>query len=108
VQHIVFEAHYLVMGLGDVYLGASVATLLHPRHRLVTTKYNPARTWTAENSVDWSMMFTMSSPVVPSAITSAFDACAVRISAGSCMPSGCSGGLPSPMGKRNSDDRTVL
>ena len=24
---------------------------LDPRHRLVTTKYNPARTWTAENSV---------------------------------------------------------
>jgi urea carboxylase len=28
-----------------------VATPLDPRHRLVTTKYNPARTWTAENSV---------------------------------------------------------
>ncbi|MFX0590996.1 carboxyltransferase domain-containing protein, partial [Glaesserella parasuis] len=41
----------LVMGLGDVYLGAPVATPLDPRHRLVTTKYNPARTWTAENSV---------------------------------------------------------
>ena len=26
-------------------------TPLDPRHRLVTTKYNPARTWTAENSV---------------------------------------------------------
>ena len=24
---------------------------IDPRHRLVTTKYNPARTWTAENSV---------------------------------------------------------
>jgi urea carboxylase len=32
-------------------LGAPVATPLDPRHRLVTTKYNPARTWTAENSV---------------------------------------------------------
>lgn len=51
VQHTVFEASYLVMGLGDVYLGAPVATPLDPRHRLVTTKYNPARTWTAENSV---------------------------------------------------------
>ena len=47
----VFEATYLVLGLGDVYLGAPVATPLDPRHRLVTTKYNPARTWTAENSV---------------------------------------------------------
>ena len=51
VRDIVFNARYLVMGLGDVYLGAPVATPLDPRHRLVTTKYNPARTWTAENSV---------------------------------------------------------
>ncbi|WP_213880941.1 urea carboxylase [Pseudomonas sp. dw_358] len=51
VKHTVFDARYLVMGLGDVYLGAPVATPLDPRHRLVTTKYNPARTWTAENSV---------------------------------------------------------
>ncbi|MEE4278401.1 MAG: urea carboxylase [Halieaceae bacterium] len=51
VRRIVFEARYLVMGLGDVYLGAPVATPVDPRHRLVTTKYNPARTWTAENSV---------------------------------------------------------
>ncbi|HEY6131955.1 MAG TPA: carboxyltransferase domain-containing protein, partial [Halioglobus sp.] len=51
VRDIVFAASYMVMGLGDVYLGAPVATPLDPRHRLVTTKYNPARTWTAENSV---------------------------------------------------------
>lgn len=51
VKEIVFSASYLVMGLGDVYLGAPVATPIDPRHRLVTTKYNPARTWTAENSV---------------------------------------------------------
>lgn len=51
VQRIVLEASYLVMGLGDVYLGAPVATPLDPRHRLVTTKYNPARTWTPENAV---------------------------------------------------------
>jgi len=51
VKDIVFGASYLVMGLGDVYLGAPVATPMDPRHRLVTTKYNPARTWTAENSV---------------------------------------------------------
>ena len=46
-----FSASYLVMGLGDVYLGAPVATPLDPRHRMVTTKYNPARTWTPENAV---------------------------------------------------------
>jgi urea carboxylase len=51
VKRIVFDASYLVLGLGDVYLGAPVATPLDPRHRLVTTKYNPARTWTPENAV---------------------------------------------------------
>ena len=40
-----------MLGLGDVYLGAPVATPVDPRHRLVTTKYNPARTWTPENAV---------------------------------------------------------
>jgi urea carboxylase len=51
VKRIVFDATYLVLGLGDVYLGAPVATPLDPRHRLVTTKYNPARTWTPDNVV---------------------------------------------------------
>jgi urea carboxylase len=51
VKRIVFGASYLVMGLGDVYLGAPVTTPIDPRHRLVTTKYNPARTWTPENAV---------------------------------------------------------
>jgi urea carboxylase len=51
VKKIVFAANYLVLGLGDVYLGAPVATPVDPRHRLVTTKYNPARTWTPENAV---------------------------------------------------------
>src|SRR4029077_15805738 len=47
----VYTAKYLSLGAGDVSPGAPVATPLDPRHRLVTTKYNPARTWTAENSV---------------------------------------------------------
>ena len=51
VKRIVYDASYLVLGLGDVYLGAPVATPVDPRHRLVTTKYNPARTWTPENAV---------------------------------------------------------
>lgn len=51
VKRIVFEASYLIMGLGDVYLGAPLGAPLDPRHRLVTTKYNPARTWTPENAV---------------------------------------------------------
>lgn len=51
VKNILFNASYLTLGLGDVYLGAPVATPVDPRHRLVTTKYNPARTWTPENAV---------------------------------------------------------
>lgn len=51
VKEIVFDANYLVLGLGDVYLGAPVATPVDPRHRMVTTKYNPARPWTPENAV---------------------------------------------------------
>ncbi|MBS0233705.1 MAG: urea carboxylase [Proteobacteria bacterium] len=50
-KRIVFDATYVVLGLGDVYLGAPVATPFDPRHRLVTTKYNPARTWTPDNVV---------------------------------------------------------
>ncbi|MCB5425198.1 urea carboxylase [Altererythrobacter sp. CC-YST694] len=51
VEKLIFDASYLVLGLGDVYLGAPVATPVDPRHRLVTTKYNPARTWTPQNVV---------------------------------------------------------
>ncbi|OAM52642.1 urea carboxylase [Methylovorus sp. MM2] len=51
VKKIVFDASYMTLGLGDVYLGAPVATPVDPRHRMVTTKYNPARTWTPENAV---------------------------------------------------------
>ncbi len=51
VEALIFDASYLVLGLGDVYLGAPVATPVDPRHRLVTTKYNPARTWTPPNVV---------------------------------------------------------
>ena len=51
VFEVVTAAEYLVVGLGDVYLGAPVAVPLDPRHRLVTTKYDPARTWTPENAV---------------------------------------------------------
>ena len=51
MEGLIFEASYLVLGLGDVYLGAPVATPVDPRHRLVTTKYNPARTWTPPNVV---------------------------------------------------------
>ncbi|UJR35721.1 hypothetical protein I4U23_028471 [Adineta vaga] len=51
VRKIVFYASYLVLGLGDVYPGAPCAIPIDPRHRLVTLKYNPARTFTAEDTV---------------------------------------------------------
>ncbi|KGD65208.1 urea carboxylase [Alcanivorax nanhaiticus] len=51
VRDTVFSASYLVMGLGDVYLGAPCAVPIDPRHRLMTSKYNPARTYTAEGTV---------------------------------------------------------
>lgn len=51
VRDIVYAARYLVLGLGDVYLGAPCAVPVDPRHRLVTSKYNPARTYTAEGTV---------------------------------------------------------
>ncbi|WP_112310675.1 urea carboxylase [Pseudogemmobacter bohemicus] len=51
VKRIAFETSYMVMGLGDVYLGAPCAVPIDPRHRLLTSKYNPARTFTAEGTV---------------------------------------------------------
>jgi urea carboxylase len=51
VFDVVTSAEYLVVGLGDVYLGAPVAVPLDPSHRLVSTKHDPARTWTPENAV---------------------------------------------------------
>ncbi|MGQ0468230.1 MAG: 5-oxoprolinase/urea amidolyase family protein [Sporichthyaceae bacterium] len=51
VFDVLCAATYLVVGLGDVYLGAPVAVPIDPRHRLVTTKYDPARTWTPQNAV---------------------------------------------------------
>ena len=51
VEQILFDARYMVLGLGDVYLGAPCAVPVDPRHRLLTSKYNPARTYTAEGTV---------------------------------------------------------
>ena len=51
VEDACYKASYLVLGLGDVYLGAPCALAVDPRHRMVTTKMNPARVWTAEGEV---------------------------------------------------------
>lgn len=51
VEDILFSSSYLVLGLGDVYLGACCAVPLDPRQRLVVPKYNPARVFTPEGAV---------------------------------------------------------
>lgn len=51
VKQIIFDTSYMILGLGDVYLGAPCAVPVDPRHRLLTSKYNPARTYTAEGTV---------------------------------------------------------
>jgi urea carboxylase len=57
IRDIIFSARYMVLGLGDVYLGAPCAVAVDPRHRLLSSKYNPARTFTAEGTVGIGGMF---------------------------------------------------
>ena len=57
VKNIIFVASYLILGLGDVYLGAPCAVPVDPRHRLLSSKYNPARTYTAEGTVGIGGMY---------------------------------------------------
>lgn len=57
VKKIIFEASYFILGLGDVYLDAPCAVPLDPRHRLLSSKYNPARTYTAEGTVGIGGMY---------------------------------------------------
>jgi urea carboxylase len=45
------KTQIMVIGLGDVYLGAPCALPLDPRYRLEAPKYNPARTYTCEGAV---------------------------------------------------------
>lgn len=51
LRQIIFNASYMCLGLGDVYLGAPCAVPVDPRHRLTVPKYNPARTYTPEGAV---------------------------------------------------------
>ena len=57
VKEIIFNANYLILGLGDVYLTAPCAVPIDPRHRLLSSKYNPARTFTAEGTVGIGGMY---------------------------------------------------
>ncbi|CAG79240.1 hypothetical protein B0I72DRAFT_133264 [Yarrowia lipolytica] len=66
VRDIVYTARFLVLGLGDVFLGAPCAVPLDPRHRLLGTKYNPSRTYTPNGTVGiggmYMCIYTMESP----------------------------------------------
>ncbi|HAU5565932.1 TPA: urea carboxylase [Serratia fonticola] len=57
VRDTLFDASYLILGLGDVYLGAPCAVPIDPRHRLLSSKYSPARTFTAEGTVGIGGMY---------------------------------------------------
>jgi urea carboxylase len=52
-----------LQGLGDVYLGAPCAVPLDPRHRLMTSKYSPARTFTAEGTVGIGGVYMCRAPI---------------------------------------------
>ncbi|PRT54676.1 Urea amidolyase [Wickerhamiella sorbophila] len=66
VRNMMYSARFMVMGLGDVYLGAPCAVPLDPRHRLLGTKYNPSRSWTPNGTVGlggmYMCIYTMESP----------------------------------------------
>jgi urea carboxylase len=57
VREIIFATRYMILGLGDVYLGAPCAVPVDPRHRLLSSKYNPARSFTAEGTVGIGGMY---------------------------------------------------
>lgn len=66
VKDLMYTARFLVLGLGDVFLGAPCAVPLDPRHRLLGTKYNPSRTFTPNGTVgiggNYMCIYTMESP----------------------------------------------
>ncbi|CAK7212536.1 hypothetical protein SEUCBS140593_001536 [Sporothrix eucalyptigena] len=51
VAEVMTAAEFLVIGLGDVYLGSPCGIPLDPRHRLLGTKYNPSRSYTPRSAV---------------------------------------------------------
>lgn len=51
VEDIVLSTEYMVLGLGDVYMGAPCAVPLNEKARINAPKYNPARIYTPEGAV---------------------------------------------------------
>lgn len=66
VKDMLYAARFLVLGLGDVFLGAPCAVPLDPRHRFLGSKYNPSRTFTPNGTVGiggmYMCIYTMESP----------------------------------------------
>lgn len=66
VYEMLYSARYMVLGLGDVFLGAPCAVPLDPRQRVLGTKYNPSRTYTPNGTVgiggSYMCIYTMESP----------------------------------------------
>ncbi|KGK38479.1 hypothetical protein JL09_g2359 [Pichia kudriavzevii] len=66
VKDMLYSARFLVLGLGDVFLGAPCAVPLDPRQRFLGTKYNPSRTFTPNGTVGiggmYMCIYTMESP----------------------------------------------
>ncbi|CAI6091073.1 unnamed protein product [Clonostachys chloroleuca] len=51
VANLLYEASFLVLGLGDVFMGSPCAVPIDPRHRLFGSKYNPSRSFTPRGAV---------------------------------------------------------
>ncbi|KAI1443513.1 hypothetical protein F5Y02DRAFT_203847 [Annulohypoxylon stygium] len=66
LEEIFKQSLFLVLGLGDVYLGSPCAVSLDPRCRLFGTKYNPSRSFTPRGAVglggQYLCIYAMDSP----------------------------------------------
>ncbi|KAM0413367.1 hypothetical protein ACHAPD_008464 [Fusarium lateritium] len=51
LNNVLTDAEFIVLGLGDVFMGSPCAIPLDPRHRLFGTKYNPSRSFTPRGAV---------------------------------------------------------
>ncbi|RMJ19715.1 hypothetical protein CDV36_000549 [Fusarium kuroshium] len=51
IDKTICAAEFLVLGLGDVFMGSPCGIPLDPRHRLFGTKYNPSRSFTPRGAV---------------------------------------------------------
>ncbi|CAB4253695.1 similar to Saccharomyces cerevisiae YBR208C DUR1,2 Urea amidolyase, contains both urea carboxylase and allophanate hydrolase activities, degrades urea to CO2 and NH3 [Maudiozyma barnettii] len=57
VHDMVFSARFMVLGLGDVFLGSPCAVPLDPRQRFLGSKYNPSRSYTEKGLVGLGGMY---------------------------------------------------